>query len=232
MPGRGPTRSTRVSWRACMRPATCRRSGRRTRRRNGCAGWWRGATRSCATGPGSRTRCIRSCMPTRSRSARTPIASTGPGGRGGGPAAARGRARGDRPPRPRARPARRGPRGARPGHRRERHRRHEHRPAADHRRGEPDGGGRADGGDRRHRPRRRPATTFAGGARTPPPGKVSMGCPAALPADTPLFATRSPAQREDSTAQKEGLVEHIRRGDLRGMSCRRGRRSRSRPCGG
>ena len=61
-----------------MRPATCRRSGRRTRRRNGCAGWWRAATRSCAIGPGSRTRCIRSRVPTRSRSARTPIASTGP----------------------------------------------------------------------------------------------------------------------------------------------------------
>ena len=34
------------------------------RRRSGCAGWWRGATRSSATGPGSRTRCIRSCMHT------------------------------------------------------------------------------------------------------------------------------------------------------------------------
>ena len=44
----------------CMPPGTCRRSGRRTRRRSGCAGLRRAATRSSATGRGSRTRCTRS----------------------------------------------------------------------------------------------------------------------------------------------------------------------------
>ena len=34
------------------------------RRPSGCAGWWRGATRSSGIAPGSRTRCMRSCTRT------------------------------------------------------------------------------------------------------------------------------------------------------------------------
>ncbi|MCP1975843.1 hypothetical protein J2R87_009650 [Bradyrhizobium elkanii] len=43
---------------------TCRRSGRLTQRPNASADWWRGATRSCGSVRGSRTRCIRSCTHT------------------------------------------------------------------------------------------------------------------------------------------------------------------------
>ncbi len=59
-------------------------------------------------------------------------------------------------PCPGARQARGGSRRPRPRHRRERGRRRSHQPAADHLRRQPDGSGRADGGDRRHRPLRQP----------------------------------------------------------------------------
>ena len=59
-----PTRSMPARSPVCRRPGICRRSGRRTRRPNGSAGWWRGATRSCGIVRGSRTKCIQSCTRT------------------------------------------------------------------------------------------------------------------------------------------------------------------------
>ena len=58
------TRSTPAFWRACTRPASCRRSGPRTRRRSVSAVWLRGGTKSSGTAPGSRTRYIQSCTRT------------------------------------------------------------------------------------------------------------------------------------------------------------------------
>lgn len=55
------------------------------------------------------------------------------------------------------------------------------------------------------------ATAKQPDARAPQSGKARTGGPAALAADAPLFATRSPAQPKDSIEFTIPLVHHIRR---------------------
>ncbi len=53
--------------------------------------------------------------------------------------------------------------------------------------------------------------------RPPHPGRDCMGCPVALPADTPRFATRSIARRKNNRSPSKNLVDLIRRVQFRAV---------------